>query len=451
MPPLLLPEGTLETVKSECQIFDRPEYQVSQLHGDWLEYKPTADCKGTDVGTPIIFNIPKAEGLYTDLSNSYMLVNFSIVNADDGVIAPADCAKVALVNMGLSSLFRDVAFLVNNVKVEGDSQLYPYKAYLYNLLGASDTCKKYQLGACGWVSDEAEKYDDKTNKGHTVRALWTTSTSATVGKSCTFGGPLFLDCWMQKQYMLDKMNLSFKFTRAPHAFALLEPDSTYTNAAKIKFNWMTLWLRRVQVAPNVMYGHRVGLERQNAIWKYPSFKVITYFHNSGTDLISIPDCTPGIYPKCIFVGMLENSAYIGTYNKNPFNFKHFNVKSLSMMVNGQFVPSTPFLPDWTNENYIREYLSLFLATGRYGIHEDDNGILLKDFAHGCSIFPFTFAPDLSLDGFAQPIRMVNIRLDMHFSKPLPSNVTVMLFCLCDTLFEFTNTNLVLLDNTQLPS
>ena len=95
-------------------------------------------------------------------------------------------------------------------------------------------------------------------------------------------------------------------------------------------------------------------------------------------------------------------------------------------MNGQHVPSTPYEPDFANENVLREYLSLYLATGKFGIHEDDNGLLAADFCYGCTIFPFTFAPDLSLDGFAQPIRMINIRLDINFSKPLAENITIML-------------------------
>lgn len=122
-------------------------------------------------------------------------------------------------------------------------------------------------------------------------------------------------------------------------------------------------------------------------------------------------------------------------------------------MNGQYAPFTPYLPDFhaDHEDYVREYLALFLATGRFGIHEDDNGISMKEFANGCTIFPFTFAPDLSLDGFAQPIRMVNIKLDIKFKEALSANITLMLFCLCDTFFEYTSNNLVILDNTQMPS
>jgi len=450
MPPLLLPEGSLETVKSELQIFDRPEYQVSQLHGDWIEYTPTVSCVGTDTATPIQFNVPAAEGLYTDLANSYLIINLT-VSKGDAVIANA--AKVGLLNFPLGSLFKDVSLYVNNQKVEGDTQMYAYKAYLYNLLGAGAIAKQYQLLAGGWVTDEAEKFDDEANVGYTKRRLWTlTKQGVVTPKVCNIGGPLFLDIALQKQYLTDSMNLQFKFTRQSHAFALQAFDADADNDQyKVKFHSMHLWLRRVQVAPSVKVGHMTGLGRHNAIWKYTSFKMLTYFYAAGIDTLSIPDATPGVFPKCIFLAMVENDAFNGKFKKNPYNFKHFDVSHMSIMMNGQYAPSTPYTPDFANELYMREYLSLFLATGRYGIHEDDNGISLKDYLHGNAIFPFTFAPDLSLDGFAQPIRMVNIRLDMKFKTKLAQNITIILFCLCDTLFEYTANKLVILDNTQMPS
>jgi len=451
MAPLLLPEGSLETVKSELQIFDRPEYQVSQLSGDWVQFKPVTSCVGTSVGTPIQIDAPRAEGIYTDLANSFLSISCSIVGASDAALAAT--SKVALVNLALSSLFKDVSLLINNQKVEGDSQMYAYKSYIYNLLAASVACKKHQLAASGWVTDDAKKFDDETNEGYKARKLWTATVTNASAKVCHLAGPLFLDVAMQKQYLTDKMNLTFKFTRNSHAFALqsFETSDATSETFKIRFLTMSLWLRRVRVAPSVIVGHLKGLGNQNAIWKYPAFKVISTFHASGISNISIPDATPGIYPKCIFVAMLENNTFNGAYKKNPFNFQHFNVKSMSFMMNGQFVPSTPFEPDFTNEDVLREYLSLYLATGKFGIHEDDNGILLSDYCNGSTIFPFTFSPDLSLDGFAQPIRMVNIRLDMQFKSPLAANITLLLFCLCDTLFELTGNGLVLLDNTQMPN
>src|SRR3977135_232 len=453
MPPLFLPEGSHETVKSELHIFDRPEYQVSQLRGDWVEYK-AKDCTGIDTVTPIQIDVPAAEGVYTDLANSYITLAFTVITGtNEAPVTLAETAKVAPINLALASFFKDVCLTVNNIKVEGDSQLYAYKAYLYNLLAASVVCKKHQLAASGWMTDTAAQFDLEGNEGYVARKKWTaTVKNATTSTVCNLAGPLYLDVAIQKQYLTDKMNLSFKFNRHSHTFALQSFDVAATAATyRIRFISMALWLRRVQVSPSVIMGHLKGFQSQNAIWKYPAIKVITSHHAKDITNISIPNATPGLYPKCIFVAMVNASSYNGGIAKNPFNFNHYNVKSVGFMMNGQYAAQTPYTPNFGSQDVLREYINLFLATGQFGINEDDNGILIGDYIGGNSIFAFTFAPDLSLTGFAQPIRMINIRLDIDFKVPLPSNIVLMLFCLCDTLFEFTGNGLVILDNTQLPN
>src|SRR3981189_1055831 len=89
-----------------------------------------------------------------------------ITGTDQAPVALSSTAspKLALVNLGLLSLFKDLALFINNQKVKGDSQLYAYKAYMYNLLAVSTATKAHQLASCGWI-DEAKKYDDVTNAG----------------------------------------------------------------------------------------------------------------------------------------------------------------------------------------------------------------------------------------------------------------------------------------------
>ena len=109
---------------------------------------------------------------------------------------------------------------------------------------------------CGWVTDDAKKFDAEDNEGYKTRRQWTATATNTTSKICHLAGPLFLDIAMQKQYLTDKMDLTFKFSRNSHAFALQAFDTDAINDTyKIRFLSMALWLRRVQVAPSVIVGH----------------------------------------------------------------------------------------------------------------------------------------------------------------------------------------------------
>ena len=47
----------------------------------------------------------------------------------------------------------------------------------------------------------------------------------------------------------------------------------------------------------------------------------------------------GQLPKCIVIGMVENKAFNGDKDKNPYNFKLFDVNYLALHVGGKQIPA----------------------------------------------------------------------------------------------------------------
>ena len=79
-------------------------------------------------------------------------------------------------------------------------------------------------------------------------------------------------------------------------------------------------------------------------------------------------------------GFVSTDAFNGRWSKSPWNTQHYNVSSIGLKVNGQFTPSErePYTPNFTSTDIAREFMSLYLSTGKAGMHEDDNGILQTD-------------------------------------------------------------------------
>ena len=119
--------------------------------------------------------------------------------------------------------------------------------------------------------------------------------------------------------------------------------------------------------------------------------------------------------------MVSTKAYNGDMKLTPWNFKHNNVKSIGLKVNGQFTPLEPYQPNFKKEDVKREYLNLHLGTGHAGFITDDIGLLLVDWLGGNTIFAFNLAPDLFLSGHGQPARLNNIGIDILFREPLAEN------------------------------
>src|SRR5277367_3068216 len=112
---------------------------------------------------------------------------------------------------------------------------------------------------------------------------------------------------------------------------------------------------------------------------------------------------------------------------SPWNFQYYNVSSIGLKVTGQFTPSEPSTPNFAGADTAREFMSLYLSTGKAGMHEDGNGILQADWAGGYTLYTFNLSPDLFLAGHGEPARISNINIDVKFSTPLLENVVLILF------------------------
>src|SRR5438477_8617014 len=224
--------GSSESVKSELSMFDGHSYQVTHLKAQWLPILPQNQYTGTD-GTDIIFKIRKSPGWYLSLRDSYITVQVSIEKADG---TDVDKDIVGFENFALGTLFKDVSFLSSNqTKLEGESQQYAYRAFLYALLNGSYAAKKFQLQVAGWMKDtpgaldmdfttddnaDVSKIKWTGNEGIHHRRQWTKA-----GGKLELCGPVFLDSWMQRQYFTDDQDYQLSFKLNEPKFAL------HTNAS----------------------------------------------------------------------------------------------------------------------------------------------------------------------------------------------------------------------------
>ncbi|GFX85995.1 uncharacterized protein F54H12.2 [Trichonephila clavipes] len=71
-------------------------------------------------------------------------------------------------------------------------------------------------------------------------------------------------------------------------------------------------------------------------------------------------------PKKLFVGCVDNEAFHGAFSKSPYEFKHFNLNFIGVYVDGQPVPHNPLELDFSKDQYIRAYQTLFVGTDRMG-------------------------------------------------------------------------------------
>ena len=150
--------------------------------------------------------------------------------------------------------------------------------------------------------------------------------------------------------------------------------------------------------------------------------------SSGIQSITISNAFIGQLPTRLIMGIVSNAAFNGSFPKNPFNFKHYDLSYLCVLDGNRMIPSKPFLPNFEESgDYIRAYYSLFTDLGRYHKNQDIN-ISREEYKQGYTLYAIDLTPDFSADELHTSItKHGNLSIDLKFSKSLPETANLIVF------------------------
>ena len=156
----------------------------------------------------------------------------------------------------------------------------------------------------------------------------------------------------------DEVGLKIKLIRSENAFCVI-------GAGKVVTTHASLFVRKVKLMPSVFLAHVKTLERGTA--KYPirrvvckSFAIPEYYLDVTHEKLFSEQI-----PSRVVVGLVANQAFNGHAERNPFNFKHFNLSEIALYLDGQQQHAIrPIQPDYEHGLYIRAYDGLFAGTGK---------------------------------------------------------------------------------------
>ena len=192
--------------------------------------------------------------------------------------------------------------------------------------------------------------------------------------------------------------------------AIADPDQ------KVKLTDAYLKLRKVKVSPNVSVAHELALKKGPAICPIRRVECKSLIVPAGNPSLRKDNIFNGLVPKSFVFGLVDSAAFNGDYTKNSYNFKHLNVSSIAVTVNGEDMPFKP-LPFFygNNPKYIEAYTTLFSGTGKM-YYDVGNDISREEFSNGYAIYAFDLTPDMcsSADHFNM-IQRGNLAVDIRFS------------------------------------
>ncbi|KAF8791613.1 hypothetical protein HNY73_006454 [Argiope bruennichi] len=315
------------------RLLDLSPTQTAVENGQWVEFHPLSNVFD---GGPVEFHISGSGEEYLDLSQTQLYVKAKILKADGSPIlketktdsdsstsreSTSTKTNIGPVNLFLHSIFSQVDVSLNDRLVSNSSNTYPYRSYIETLLNHGYDSKTSQLTSEMFYSDNHDRLKKRSKFFES---------SATVDMI----GGLHSDLFHQERLLLNLVDVKIKLIRSKPEFCL-QGDEGY----KVVLEKINLLVRKVRVSPGVILGHVKALEKETA--KYPINRVLckVYSIPQGSMSMVQDNIFVGQMPKRIIIGCVENDAFHGTFQKSPFEFKHFDMNFIGIYVDGPASPT----------------------------------------------------------------------------------------------------------------
>ena len=227
-------------------------------------------------------------------------------------------------------------------------------------------------------------------------------------KQFVLSGPIFADIFMTDRLLLNMMDLRVVLNRSSNAFCLMDLSSGTAVKPKVQLSHVELKIRKVKLDQAVSDGIERTLKQTPALYpiRRVECKILTVPQNLPTTRQD--NIFSGLIPKTFVVGFVTANAAGGVYGKNPYNFAHFGVTSLSLTANGEEIPFKQLTLKYPKDpagkidtttgeddalDFDEAYNTLFSGTGKIysnaGLDIDRD-----DYPEGYALYAFDLTPDM---------------------------------------------------------
>jgi hypothetical protein len=165
-------------------------------------------------------------------------------------------------------------------------------------------------------------------------------------------GRIHCDIFLQGRAMLSEVKVKLVLTPSKPDFCLMGVGA---GAFKVKILNVVVHVCKIKISLSTYNGIAKALETANA--KYPiicvNCKATTVPQNLSS--ISINNLYMGQLPKRMICALTDNQGVIGDITKNPFNFHHYNVSDLTVLIDGKECGIKLFKLNYGTRQYIMAY------------------------------------------------------------------------------------------------
>ena len=229
-----------------------------------------------------------------------------------------------------------------------------------------------------------------------------------------------------------------KLYRQRPSFCLTAPEGDYD----IVLEDVILKVAKIRVNPAVIYNGQV-LQSTNAKYPFVRTDIKMFSLPAGQISCSFDNMFQGNRPNKVVVGFVSSKAAAGDISQNPYNFKHYNVSSLNLLVDGESVGGSAIKTHFNNSSLcVTPFLNMY---DTFQNTDDGNGITVSSFPNGFALFCFSLEPNFQNEEYVTLLKRGNVALECQFNVPLPETVVVLVYAENMDYFEINKSRDVILE------
>lgn len=406
---------------------------------------------------PIEFIIPSGahqsidpKGMLLELTVQVRKGDGTLLKTFDGATAKEE-SWVIPANHLASSLFKDMEIRINNRQINKTDGLYAYRADFAARLNTSAMEKENILSLAAFSNDETKKWDITPKANIASLVAFDKKTDAEIiahdgdavlnnrwiksrdSQSMELVTPLYGELFQQVKYLPPRTTLGITLYRNdPKYFLLTKQDGDY----RLHITKANLLVKMVDIEEKMVQEMEFFTYQGNdMIYPIQRVQIGAFSKSAGSLDLSIPDLFLGsVVPRRIFVSLLRSQAFYGTYELDPFNYSHFNVKEISLKINGSTSRLRPIRCDYARKNYTQAVVALLNATNCISGENDQIGINKDNFINGNVIYGFDpsgLAAGPMADSFVKEEKGV-VGLEIHCERVLTEEIMILVYCEFDS-------------------
>ena len=253
---------------------------------------------------------------------------FQVVRQDGGHLTEKD--DVSVVNLAPDSLWRSIAFEIDNVKIEDSSYHYGFKAYFEKMLSQSIGAKYTHLRNDFFKVDKNGSMDVYSKEMSKDSGYLARAESIKQSKLVYFNCTLALDICGISSPLPPNTTYTLKLTRNEDQFTLLSSSKDY------KILIPELYLEVLKIIPSTSLLGQIEKRFSSTPLKYEltRSKIQKYSIPSGVfDASQHALFDRGELPRFIMIALTPQAAVSGSSTLNPFNFQHYQLSEVCLTKN----------------------------------------------------------------------------------------------------------------------